>query len=135
MAVYTAGMSLATAEVLQQVKVPVSTAAVEAFCRKWDMIELALFGSVLREDFGPNSDIDVLVTFDPQARPTLLTLIRMKAELEAMFGRRVDLLERGGLEQSPRPKVRQAVLGSLAIIFATGFESEIAVTSNAGSSQ
>lgn len=111
-------MSLATAAVLQQVKVPVSTAAVEAFCRRWDVIEFALFGSVLREDFGPNSDIDVLVTFDPQARPTLLTLIRMKSELEAMFGRRVDLLERGGMEQSASCHVRQVVLDSLRVIYA-----------------
>lgn len=116
--VYTSGMSLATAKVLQQVKVAVPMAAVEAFCSKWEVIEFALFGSVLRDDFGPNSDVDVLVTFDPEARPTLLTLIRMQKELEAMFGRRVDLLERGGMEQSARPHVRQAVLNSIRVLYA-----------------
>lgn len=112
------GMSLATAEILRQVRVPVPVTGVEAFCRKWDVIEFAIFGSVLREDFGPDSDVDVLVTFDPAARPTLLTLIRMQDELEALFGRRVDLLERGGMEQSARPHVRQAVLDSLRVIYA-----------------
>jgi uncharacterized protein len=111
-------MSLATAEILQQVKVPVPMGAVEAFCRTWQVIEFALFGSVLRDDFGPNSDVDVLVTFDPEARPTLLTLIRMQNELEAMLGRRVDLLERGGMEQSARPHVRQAVLDSIRVLYA-----------------
>ena len=111
-------MSLATAEVLQRVKVPVPKGAIEAFCFKWNVTEFALFGSVLREDFGPKSDVDVLITFAPGARPTLLTLIRMQGELEALFGRRVDLVERGGMEQSARPRVRQAVLDSLKVLYA-----------------
>ena len=77
-----------------------------------------MFGSVLRSDFSSDSDVDVLVTFDPAARPTLLTLARMQAELEAMFHRRVDLLERGGVEASTNRFIRIPVLTSARVIYA-----------------
>ena len=88
------------------------------FCRRWAVIEFALFGSVLRNDFGPDSDVDVLVTFDPQAKPTLLTLGGMLNELEAMFGRRVDLLERRGVEQMPNPYRRPEILRTARVVYA-----------------
>ena len=69
----------------------IDSRAIEAFCRKWHVIELSLFGSVLRADFGPDSDIDVLVTFAEEARHTLLDRVEMIDELQAIFGRRVDL--------------------------------------------
>ena len=63
-----------------------------AFCARWKVTELALFGSALRDDFGPESDIDLLVTFAPDARWSLFDLSRMERELEAMTGRPVDLM-------------------------------------------
>lgn len=110
-------MTVASPELLHDLKVPIATAAIEAFCRKWHVIELAVFGSVLRDDFRPDSDLDVLVTFDPAARPTLLTLIRMRRELEEQSGRKVDLLERGGMSLAPIG-VRSAVLASLRVLYA-----------------
>lgn len=111
-------MLAASAEFLQQVRVPIPTDAIEAFCEKWRVMEFALFGSILRDDFRPDSDVDVLVTFHPSARPTLLSLVRMQDELQQYFGRRVDLLERGGMEQSATPRMREAVLTSLKVIYA-----------------
>jgi predicted nucleotidyltransferase len=70
------------------------------FCRRWSISELALFGSVLRDDFRPESDIDVLVTFAPEAKATLFDLVTMKEELERLFGRHVDLVTKHGIESS-----------------------------------
>ena len=91
---------------------------VGAFCRRWKVREVSVFGSVLREDFGPDSDVDVIVRFEDKAHPTLLTLAAMQGELEAMFGRRVDLLERVGVEQMTNPYLRRAVLESLEVVYA-----------------
>ena len=73
---------------------------IKAFCRKWGIRELALFGSALREDFGPESDIDVLVTFVPETRHGLFNLVRIQDELKEIFGRDVDLVSRRGVETS-----------------------------------
>src|SRR5882724_202567 len=83
--------------------IPFPVKEIDDFCHRWNLLNLALFGSVLRSDFRPDSDVDVLVTFDPAARPTLLHLVRMQRELENIFGRRVDLLERGGVEEMSNP--------------------------------
>ncbi|MEX0715786.1 MAG: nucleotidyltransferase domain-containing protein [Planctomycetaceae bacterium] len=74
--------------------------SVEAFCRKWKIRELSLFGSVLRDDFGPESDVDVLVTFDSDATWTLWNVIEAEQELGEMLGREVDLVQRESVEQS-----------------------------------
>jgi len=87
-----------------------------AFCDRWQVAELALFGSVLRDDFRPDSDIDVLVTFAPDARPTLFDLAEMQAELAGIFGREVDLVTRRGIERSRNPRRRQAILTSARVI-------------------
>ncbi len=67
--------------------------AVAAFCRRWKVVELSLFGSVLRDDFNHDSDVDVLVTFAPDAPWSYWDWGAMTEELEAIFGRRVDLVE------------------------------------------
>lgn len=85
------------------------------FCRRWKVTELALFGSVLREDFRPDSDIDVLVTFEPGAPWTLWDLSRMRIELEAIFGREVDLVEKKALRN---PFRRQAILANQRVVYA-----------------
>ena len=92
--------------------------AIRAYCRKWGVREFALFGSVLREDFRDQSDIDVLVQFDEEVRRTLFDLVTMTEELEAIFGRKVDLLTRKGVEDSPNYIRRKAILGSARVIYA-----------------
>jgi predicted nucleotidyltransferase len=67
------------------------------FCRRWKITELSLFGSVLREDFRPDSDVDVLVTFAAGAPWSLLDLVTMEEELRQMFRREVHLVEQAGL--------------------------------------
>jgi predicted nucleotidyltransferase len=111
-------MTVAQAEVLRQVRIPIPMEAIEAFCRKWEVREFALFGSVLRDDFRPDSDVDVLVTFDEGAHPTLFDVAGMEIELEKLFQRRVDLSERGGFDQCRNPTIRHSVLDSLSVIYA-----------------
>ena len=88
------------------------------FCKRWQILELALFGSVLRDDFGPESDVDVLVRFDPQARHTLFDLAQMQDDLSALLGRKVDLIERVAVERSPNYIRRKAILQSAETIYA-----------------
>lgn len=76
-----------------------------AFCRKHGIRRLALFGSVLREDFGPDSDIDVLVEFEPGAKRGMMRLAAMELELGALLGRRVDLNTPGFLHELYRDRV------------------------------
>jgi predicted nucleotidyltransferase len=92
--------------------------AIRDFCAKWGIVEFALFGSVLREDFNDESDIDVLVQFRDDARITLFDLVTMGDELEAIFGREVDLLDRKGVEQSPNYLRRKIILNSAKVIYA-----------------
>ena len=87
--------------------------AISEFCRRWQVTEFALFGSVLRDDFGPESDIDVLVAFSPQAAHSLFDLVRMEDELRAVFGRRVDLVTRRAVERTTNAWRRSSILGSL----------------------
>jgi uncharacterized protein len=65
--------------------------AIEEFCRRRHITKLAVFGSYLREDFGPDSDIDLLVEFDPKRTPTLFDIADMEIELSELLGRKVDL--------------------------------------------
>jgi predicted nucleotidyltransferase len=72
----------------------------DALCHRWRVAELCLFGSALRNDFGANSDIDLLVTFTSDAGWRGRVLLRMQEELETLFGRKVDLVERAAIEES-----------------------------------
>jgi predicted nucleotidyltransferase len=83
-----------------------------AFCQRWSVTELALFGSVLRDDFRPDSDVDVLVAFAPTARRGLFDLVEMEAELAGLFGRRVDLVTRRAVEESDNWIRRREILDS-----------------------
>jgi hypothetical protein len=75
-------------------KIDIPMAKVAAFCQKWKLREFSLFGSVLREDFGPDSDVDVLIAFKPGSAMTLEGYMEMTDELQAMFGREIDLVEK-----------------------------------------
>ena len=99
-------------------RIPISQEDIVAFCRRWRIIELALFGSVLRDDFGPESDVDVLVRFDPQARHTLLDIAQMQDELSSTLGREANLVERAAVERSPNYIRRKAILQSAEIVYA-----------------
>lgn len=90
-------------------------AGIEALCRRWAVRELSLFGSAIREDFGPRSDIDVLVSFTVGAGWSLLDLVRLREELEALFGRPVDLVEK---EAVRNPYRRRTILGDRQILYA-----------------
>lgn len=85
-----------------------------AFCGRWKVRELALFGSVLRDDFSPASDIDVLVSFDDEAPWSLWDRTTMQDELSSLLGRHVDLVEREGLRN---PFRRDRILKTRKVIF------------------
>lgn len=92
--------------------------AIEQFCQKWRIRELALFGSVLRDDFRPESDVDVLVRFEKPVRWGLFAFGDMEDELAAILGRRVDLVTRAAVEESENYIRRRAILGSAQTIYA-----------------
>lgn len=93
----------------------ISDADIKALCRKWQIQELALFGSVLRDDFGPNSDVDVLVTFDVAATWSLWDLIDLREEFQHLFGRPVDVVERPALRN---PFRRHEILRTRQVVYA-----------------
>jgi len=86
------------------------------FCRRWNISELALFGSAVREDFRPDSDVDVLVSFAPQAHVTLFDMAQMQDELKDIFKREVDLISKRGLENSRNYLRRKQILDSAQVI-------------------
>jgi len=88
--------------------------SLESFCRHYQVRRLALFGSVIRGDFRPDSDVDVLVSFDPAARVSFMTLGKMKRELSLIFRRSVDLVPQEGL----KPTIRNEILDSAVEIYA-----------------
>jgi len=100
---------------IEQVVVPQETIA--AFCRKWRITELALFGSVLREDFRPDSDADVMIAFEPEAHWDFVQLSELTAELEQIFERKVDLVERRLIEGSENYLRRKHILSHLKSIY------------------
>jgi uncharacterized protein len=84
------------------------------FCQQYQVQRMALFGSVLRDDFRPESDIDILVVFDSSAHVTFMTLGRMRRELSSIFQRPVDLVPQEGLKQA----IKQTVISSAQEIYA-----------------
>lgn len=98
-------------------EMPVLPQDLQGFCQQWQIQELALFGSVLREDFSLESDIDVLVTFAPDAQWTLLDIAEMREELSRLFGRPVDVVERRAIERSQNVIRREAILSTAEVIY------------------
>jgi len=88
---------------------------IEEFCRRWQVIEFALFGSVLRDDFRPDSDVDVLVSFGAEAPWSLYDIVEMTDELKQMFNREVDLVEKEALRN---PFRRKKILATRKVIYA-----------------
>ena len=92
------------------------TDAIQQFCRRWKISELALFGSVLRTDFRPDSDVDVLVTFTDDADWGLLAHVQMQQELAALLQRPIDLISKRALERSANWLRREAILNTAQVI-------------------
>lgn len=88
------------------------------FCQRWRIEELCLFGSALREDFGPASDVDLLATFSPTATWTLLDAIAMEQELAELLGRKVDLVTRRSVERAANSLLRREILSSAKVVYA-----------------
>jgi hypothetical protein len=99
---------------MTQSRIAVPDQQVADLCRRYQVRRLALFGSVLRDDFRSDSDVDVLVDFDPHAQVGFITLARLQRELAELLGRPVDLVPRMGL----KPVIREEVLASAEEIYA-----------------
>lgn len=100
---------------MTRAKIDVPRDEISHFCRRWKIAEFALFGSVLREDFGPDSDIDVLIEFSEDAHWSLYKWVDMIAELKEIFGRDVDLVSKRGLRN---PFRRDTILKSREVVHA-----------------
>jgi predicted nucleotidyltransferase len=99
-------------------KLALPTNELADFCRRHNIIEFAIFGSALRADFGPDSDIDVLVTFAPGVVYSLSRYVAMQDELEQLFGRSVDLIDKQAVEESPNYIRKGAILESAEVVYA-----------------
>ena len=102
---------------MNRTKIEMPKEKITEFCQKWKIVELSLFGSVLREDFRPDSDVDVLVTFAPDAQYSLFDLVHIEEELKEILGRKVDLVERNAIEHSENYIRRQHILSSVQTIY------------------
>jgi uncharacterized protein len=100
---------------MRHASVDVPMDQIEAFCRKWKVKEFSLFGSVLRPDFRPDSDIDVLVELEPDAPWSLFEWVDMIDELKSLFGREVDLVDKTAISN---PFRRRSILGSREVVYA-----------------
>jgi uncharacterized protein len=94
------------------------------FCQRWQITEFYVFGSVLREDFRPDSDIDIMVSFAADVPWGLLEIVRMKRELETLLKREVDILTKESIEQSHNWIRRQEILGTAQIVGVADFKYE-----------
>jgi len=100
--------------------IPIAADRIRDFCERWKVVEFSLFGSVLRDDFRPDSDVDVLVSFAEDAHWGLFDICRMEDELREIFGRQVDLVTRRAVEESPNPIRREHILAHLETIHVEG---------------
>lgn len=92
---------------------------IKEFCDRWQITEFALFGSILRDAFRPDSDIDVLVTFAPDVKRGLTETLQMKDELQAIFGRKVDFIVRAAIERSENWLRKKNILESAQTVYVT----------------
>ncbi|HBL11942.1 MAG TPA: nucleotidyltransferase [Cyanobacteria bacterium UBA11162] len=97
---------------------PLPEKTICSFCERWQITELSLFGSILRDDFRPDSDIDILITFAPTADWSLLDHAQMQQELEVMLDRKVDLISKRAIERSSNWIRRQEILSTAQTIYA-----------------
>ncbi len=92
---------------------------IEVFCKKWKIVEFSLFGSVLTNDFRPDSDVDVMVKFAPEANVGLFEMVDVEDELAAIIGRNVDIVTRPAVERSENYIMRRSILSGTRTFYAT----------------
>ena len=102
---------------LHSLPIKVSEEALKALCKKWKVKSLAVFGSILTEQFSASSDIDFLVQFEDGQAPDLFDFVQMKYELQDLFSRSVDLVSRRAIERSTNPYRKDEILGTSQIIY------------------
>lgn len=101
---------------MNKMKIKIPKSRVAEFCKQWNVSEFAIFGSALRSDFRPDSDVDILVSFAPNTKISLFDMVHMQDELETIFGRDVDLISKRGVETSRNYLRRKAILESAQVI-------------------
>jgi hypothetical protein len=101
----------------QKLQLPLPQQAIAKFCQRWQIKEFYVFGSVLRSDFRPDSDIDIMVSFEADAPWGLLEFVRMKHELETLLERDVDLVTKKSIEQSHNWIRRQEIFGTAQVFY------------------
>ena len=101
------------------IRIEVSRERIAAFCERYGVVELAFFGSVLRDDFGPESDVDVLVRFHPDSHRDFAIMETMQEELSEILGRDADLVPRAAVEDSRNYIRRKSILGSAEVFYAS----------------
>jgi uncharacterized protein len=103
--------------VMMTQKLDLPIVEIKKICDRWQIVEFAVFGSVLRDDFQSTSDIDISIAFAPNARKGLLSLARIKHELEDLLGREVDLLTKQSIEQSHNLTRSRNILKSAQVLY------------------
>ncbi len=103
---------------MKKLNIDLPNEKIACFCKKWHICEFALFGSVLKGHFSPDSDVDVMVEFEEGSRISLFDLVTMKDELALIFGREVDLVTRQDVEQSRNYIKRKSILSSVEVVYA-----------------
>jgi hypothetical protein len=96
----------------------VDQATLESLCQTWGIQRLEVFGSVLRQDFGAGSDVDLLVTFAPNAGVSLVDFDRIERDFASLFGRGVEVVTRAGVENSRNYIRKRAILNSAELLYA-----------------
>lgn len=99
------------------IRIELSKDRIAAFCRRNHIHSLAFFGSVLRDDFGPNSDVDVMVEFERGHKPGLMQLAMLENELSEILGHKVDIVERHSVERSENYIRRRHILQSVETVY------------------
>ncbi|NBD36438.1 MAG: nucleotidyltransferase [Chloroflexi bacterium] len=103
---------------MANVRTDIPQSQIAKFCKRWQIEEFALFGSVLRDDFRPESDLDVLVTFASEVNWSLLDHLRMERELSTLLNRKIDLFTKRAVERNHNWLRRQEILGTAKVIYA-----------------
>ena len=98
--------------------IPIPTDRVVDFCRKWDVCAFELYGPVLGRDFRDDDEVDVMVTFGPDARWTMVHWLQMQQELSGIFGRKSSLITRRTAEENQYPHRHQRMLAEARVVYA-----------------
>ncbi len=102
---------------MKSINIDLPAVDIQNTCKRWNIKELALFGSVLRDDFRPDSDIDLLVTFNPDIKRGLSETLQIRDEFQTIFGRKVDLIVKSAIERSDNWLRKKNILESAQTIY------------------